>query len=113
MKTFANLSSYDALVARVALPVEKTQKKEKDFTSTYTPFIVPKPKWNESGLIQYQKETAKKLKDLSVEFNQPEFIPVLCELFSKILVISAERNFETTKPKPNTSKNNNKQMTNT
>ena len=71
LNNFANLSSHDALVARVALPVEKTQKKEKDFSSTYTPFIVPKPKWNESGLIQYQKETSKKLKDLSVEFNQP------------------------------------------
>ena len=47
----------------------------------------------------YQMETAKVLKDLLKEFNQMEFIPVLSELFSKMLVISAENNFETIKPK--------------
>ena len=96
----ANFSSHDALVAKIALPVVTRSNNEVDYTSTYTPFIVPKPNWNESGLFDYQKETSTKLKSLAAEFNQPEFIPVLCELFSKTLVMSAENNFETTNPRP-------------
>ena len=41
----------------------------------------------------------KDFKSLAGQFNQPEFIPVLCELFSKMLVISAENNFDISTPK--------------
>ena len=111
LEHFANLSSHDALVGNIALPVVKKQNKEEDYSSTYSPFIVPKPKWNQSGIVQYQKQTAEKLRDLTTQFNQPEFIPVLCELFSKMLVISAEQSFEISRPKPNTSKKTNKHKT--
>ena len=35
------------------------------------------------------------------QFNQPEHIPILSELFSKMLVISSENNFEPKKSKTN------------
>ena len=104
LNNFANISSHDALIAKIVLPVEKQSEPEKDLSFTYTPFTVPRPKWDESGIIKYQKQTSEKLRELSVQFNQTEFIPVLCELFSKTLVISAKQNFETTIPKPKTTK---------
>ena len=71
---------------------------ETDYTSSYTPFLVKKPKWDAEGIPGYQSETSKLLKNLLQEFNQAEFIPLLSELFSKMLVISAKTNFETTSP---------------
>jgi hypothetical protein len=62
---------------------------------------VSKPVWNEAGLPGYQKQSAEVLKNLVNQFDQPEFIPLLSELFSKMLVISAEQNFDT-KKKPQT-----------
>ena len=82
---------------------------EKDYTSTYTSFTVAKPKWDVTGLHKYQKQTSEKLKDLLLRFKKPEFIPVLCELFSKMLVISAEQNFETINSKSKLTKKKQKQ----
>ena len=107
LNNFANISSHDALVAEIALPVVRQINLEEDHTSTYTTFTVPKPKWNASGIANYQKQTFEKLKSLSCQFQEPEFIPVLCELFSKTLVISAEQNFETSNPRPNMKKSSN------
>ena len=56
-----------------------------------------KPKWEESGLENYQEQTYNVLSDLCRTFQGPEFIPALSEMFSKMLVISAEQNFDTTK----------------
>ena len=39
-------------------------------------------------------------------FQGPEFIPALSEMFSKMLVLSAEQNFETIKPRVNKKKKN-------
>ena len=98
---FSNLSSHDAIVGRIFLPVSTSVQSEPDYSSTYCPFVVAKPKWNETGLPGYQKQTAEFLQKLVNQFSQPEFIPILSELFSKMLVISAENNFETTKPPTN------------
>ena len=46
----------------------------------------------------YQTQSEEVLDCLVDQFNQPEHIPVLSELFSKMLVLSAENNFETIKP---------------
>ena len=43
----------------------------------------------------YENETATILKSLLDDYNSVEFIPVLCEMFSRALVISAEKNFRT------------------
>ena len=99
LNNFANLSSHDALVAKLDLPLVESSVVESDYSSTYQSFIVSKPIWNEEGMVGYQHETAKVLRNLLSEFNQVEFIPLLSELFSKMLVISAENNFETITPK--------------
>ena len=99
LENFSNLSSHDVIVGEVNMPLVTYPNIEPDYTSTYTPFVVAKPKWNESGLAGYQKQSAEVLQNLVNQFNQPEYIPMLTELFSKMLVISAEKNFETVIPK--------------
>ena len=99
-----NLSSHDAIIGTISLPSSCKPSNEPDYSSTYTPFVRSKPVWSENGMIGYQTESADILKKLANQFNQPEFIPLLSELFSKMLVICAENNFETIKPKMKTSK---------
>ena len=100
---FSNLSSHDVIVGNISLPSIKSVENEKDYSTTYTDFPVAKPLWNEDGLPGYQKQSSEILQSLLSKFNQPEFIPVLSELFSKMLVISAENNFETVTPAKNIS----------
>ena len=57
-----------------------------------------KPKWNESGIENYQEQTFNVLSELFDVFQGPEFIPALSEMCSKMLVISAEQNFNVSKP---------------
>ena len=83
---------------------------EADYTSTYTEFCVKKPLWNESGISGYQNQSAQVLGEMMTEFDQPIFIPVLSEMFSKMLVISAELNFECSKPNYNSKKKNGPQF---
>ena len=95
----SNISSHDVIVGEIVLPVAKVNNTtEQDHSSSYTPFVVKKPKWNESGREGYQHQTARVLQELSDKFNSTEFLPTLCEMFSKALVISAEKNFVTSKP---------------
>ena len=95
----ANLSSHDVLIAKLVTPAAEKKIIETDYSHTYEPFIVQKPRWDKAGIPGYQSETAKVLKNLLIEFNEPEYIPLLSELFSKMLVISAKNNFETHHPK--------------
>ena len=100
LQNFANLSSHDALVGKIEMLLF-TQLKlsdEVDYTETYTPFAVSNPLWNDAGIPQYQNESAQVLRNLAEQFNQPEYIPILAELFSKMSVLTAENNFETTIP---------------
>ena len=105
LENSSNLSSHDTLVGQLTLPyVNNSSETETDYSSTYIPFIVSKPKWNEAGLLGYQKQSAEILTKLSNTFDKPEYIPILSELFSKMLVLSAENNFETFTPSRNTGK---------
>ena len=81
------------------MPLIYKSKKEPDYSTTYTPFVVSKPIWSECGMPGYQKQSAEVLQNIINQFNQPEFIPLMSELFSKMLVICAKNNFETKKPK--------------
>ena len=47
----------------------------------------------------YQAQTAQVLQEMFSRFNMVEHIPTLTEMCSKMLVISAEQNFETSNPK--------------
>ena len=79
---------------------------EPDYSSTYTPFVVSKPTWSEAGLLGYQQQSAEFLQKIVNQFSQPEFIPLMSELFSKMLVICAKNNFETANPKKKSEKRN-------
>ena len=69
-----------------------------DLSTTYTSFTVKKPKRDESGIENYQKKSAEILQQLTNDYKSIEFIPVLCEMFSRALVMSAQNNFETSNP---------------
>ena len=93
-----NLSSHDVIVGKVVLPTYEENVSSRDFSSSYSEFLVKKPKWNESCKDGYQIQSARILQELYANYNDIEHIPALCEMFSKALVISAEKNFETTIP---------------
>ena len=92
----ANLSSHDVIIGKMKIPLNSQETSEKDYSETYQQFIVHKPKWEESGLENYQEQTFNVLSDLCRTFQGPEFIPALSEFFSKMLVISEKQNFDTT-----------------
>ena len=94
-----NISSHDVIVGEAVFPIVDDTFDEKDESSSYTQFVVEKPKWNESGKEGYETETARVLQGLIEKYNEIEHIPVLCEMFAKTLVMSIENNFETTTPK--------------
>ena len=93
-----NLSSHDVIVGQITIPPEPISKKEEDLSGSYTDFKRKKPKWNESGMLGYQTQSADILGELMSNFDEPIFIPVLSEMFSKALVLSAEQNFECSQP---------------
>jgi hypothetical protein len=49
----------------------------------------------------YQKQSGEVLQDMINQFNQSEHIHIMSDLFSKMLVISAENNFEHKKTETN------------
>ena len=96
-----NLSCHDVITAEIDLVNKVAAKNEPDYSTTYKEFRVKKPKWNISGAESYQKQTARILTELLDRFKKLENIPVLTEMFSRMLVLSAEQNFETSNPTPN------------
>ena len=94
----ANISSHDVIIGQIALTTTTEDNNEEDFSSSYTPFVVKKPKWNSEQKPDYEQKAYNDLKELSENYSDTEFIPELCEMFSKALVISAEKVFETTEP---------------
>ena len=49
LDNFANLSSHDAIVGQIELPSVQESNSEPDYSPTYTPFVVSKPKWDEAA----------------------------------------------------------------
>ena len=90
-KNPSNVSSHDVIVGEVVLPVVEESQSSEDYSETYTEFVVKKPKWEDSSKEEYKIETAKELKNLIENYNDDEFIPTLCEMFSRTMVISAEK----------------------
>ena len=94
----SNLSSHDAIVGQLYLPQARSHVIECDYSSSYTPFLLAKPKWDDRGMHGYQTKCATMLENLINHYKLPQYIPLLSELFSKPLVLSAERNFDTFSP---------------
>jgi hypothetical protein len=93
------LSAHDVTMGDIIIPFSQEEVSSKDYSSSYSEFIVKKPKWEEEGKEGYQIETARILQGLFDNYDKVEDIPTLCAMFSKALVISAENNFETSNPK--------------
>ena len=94
----SNISSHDVIIGQVEIPVTSQDIQEKDFTSSYIPFPVKKPYWDVNKKQYYEQETKAALQELSNNYTEVEFLPELCEMFSKVLVISAEKVYETSNP---------------
>ena len=93
-----NLSAHDVIVGDISVVQSTSKQAEVDYSETYTEFHVKKPKWDKDNVENYQEQTARILSELVDKFDQPEEIPILTEMFSRTLVLSAEQNFETTNP---------------
>ena len=95
----SNLSAHDVIVGNINIPKILTSNSSEDLSSSYTQFPVKKIKWDESGLAGYQSQTARIMTEMFDRFNLAEHIPLLSEMCSKMLVLSAEKNFESSNPK--------------
>ena len=101
-----NLSAHDVIIGQLCLPQNPVMVSEPDYSQTYTEFQVRKPRWNADGMIGYQTQSAEILSELMSNLNEPFYIPVLTEIFSNMLVISAQQNFQCSKPVASRQKNN-------
>ena len=77
----------------------KPEANEIDYTHTYEEFTVTKPIWNTIISSEYQTLAHTALEATFNKFPEAEHIPLLAELFSKILVLSAEKSSQCSKPK--------------
>ena len=93
-----NLSSHDVIIGMMNIPVIAEDEAVNDYSETYENFSVRKPKWDMTNLQDYQKQTFSVLHEIVENYDEPEFIPALCEMISKTFVLSAELNFDTTNP---------------
>ena len=87
-----NLSSHDVLTATLSIPLPRHT--EGNHSNSYSSFKRRKVVWNEEGLPKYQAFSHKALSDALDFWDSPEYIPLLCSLFSNLLVRSAELVFE-------------------
>ena len=93
-----NISAHDVIVGDISIAQSTSEEAETDYSTTYTEFKVKKPKWDMNNTERYQEQTARIMDELLVKFDQPEEIPILTEMLSKMFVLSAELNFETSNP---------------
>ena len=90
-----NLSAHDPVTAVLRIPDTKTNANETDYSDTYTNFNRLKVIWDTTHLEKYQHTAAMALTEYDNLFPLPEHIPLKCELFSNLLVRSAEICMET------------------
>ena len=76
----ANVSSHDVLLSTLSLPIPET--KQSKFKHTYTNFNREKIIWDEERIPEYQAVAAKALSEAEEFWNKPEYIPLLCSLYS-------------------------------
>ena len=104
----SNLSSHDPIAATI-LVKDSSEKEACKFLDTYTDFLPEKIIWDEAKMTEYHHLADKALSEAALYWSSPEAIPLLTDLFSKLLVQSAKLVFKT-KPsgKPNTKKSSRK-----
>lgn len=89
-----NLSSHDALLCSIQVPCNAGNDNNTQYSDTYTMFNQNRLVWDSSGLAQYHKLAGDALSDALHLWNVPEGIPLLCSLFSELLVKCADMSFD-------------------
>ena len=95
-----NFSSHDPVFAKLILPSSGKTSKQDRFIQTYTPFRPTKILWDKTNLENYQKIAEEALQKYENIFNSPEYIPLKCQLYSDLLVKSAELCFTSNNTQP-------------
>ena len=91
-----HLSSHDVLSTSVSVQCPKNPESKHDHT--YSKFNRECIIWDTNKLPEYQALSSKALLDALEFWDRPEYIPLLCSMFSNLLVKSAKLVFETKKP---------------
>ena len=90
-----NLSSHDPVLGELTIPCADSGSRQEKYTHTYTDFSPSKVVWDEDNLSNYQDAAARVLTEFESFFQAPEYIPLKCQLYSDLLVKSAELFVET------------------
>ena len=90
LNTPDNLSAHDPVKALLQIPDTATNPPGADYSDNYTDFNQQKVIWETDKLEKYQHIAAMALTEYDTMFPLPEHIPLKCELFSNLLVRSAE-----------------------
>ena len=106
-----NLSSHDVLLSSLKIQVAPGNTNPSLYVDTYTKFDQKHIIWEKSKIKKYQNLAGAALSDALDYWNFPEAIPLLCSLFSQLLVKCAEMTFHTkqTCPKKSGMKKSRKQ----
>ena len=98
-----NLSSHDVLTTSLPIAFKKNPKSKYDHT--YRKFTLERIIWEEEGMDLYQNLASKALTNALKFWDTPECIPLLCTMFSNLLVKSAKLAFTTRKTRVNPKEN--------
>ena len=86
-----NLSAHDVIPSSLNVARDSfSGANENVFTHTFTPYEVKHIVWDGGDTTPYRDATDIALKHMEEVFNEPEFIPLKCELYSRLLVTCAE-----------------------
>ena len=85
-----NFSSHDPVFSRLSVSTSVKTSKSDIYSHTYTHFQQTRILWDKTHLESYQWMTAKILQDYEAIFDTDDFIPLKCQLYSELLVKSAE-----------------------
>ena len=88
-----NLSSHDPILASIM--VQKNKEQPSKYQHTYSSFDKKKVTWNKIDIPKYKRLTDEALRHAAVFWEDPEATPLLCVLFSELLVKCADLSSET------------------
>ena len=88
-----NLSSHDVLLSSVKTRIPVAESKPSLYNDTYSDFDQKHIVWDRTKVDKYQSLAGAALRDALVFWDIPEAIPLLCSLFSQLLVKCAEMTF--------------------
>ena len=100
-----NLSSHDPVIGNILVQHTPQTTKQGLYKHTYTDFDQNRIIWRDEKVAEYQTLANKALSEYEAWFPTPDFIPLKCQLFSELLVKTAEICFDirpsTTSRRPN------------